>query len=1023
MTNEFLQAFKNPNEIWRAKPFWAWNGKLDKDELLRQIDIMKEMGFGGFFMHSRTGLVTEYLSDEWFELINLCADYAENIGLEAWLYDEDRWPSGIAGGFVTENPKYRAKYLRLNIAEGRNFVWHNEIIAAFSVKLDGINASNIIRLDEKSCNLNESIIYFTVEEMASRSFYNGFTYVDTMQKEATEKFLQYTHIKYVEKCGNRLGKSIKGIFTDEPNRGLLMSFFEGHNSDENYIVPYTELLFKEFYNNFGYDLIERLPELFLIVDGKNISQVKWHFVELLQRLYIENFAKPIYDWCNDNNMVLTGHVLHEDSLSSQTQCFGSVMRAYEYMGYPGIDILAQENYNFWVAKQAQSVANQLSKKFVLSELYGCTGWQMTFSDYKNVGDWQALFGVNLRCPHLSWYTMEGEAKRDYPASILHQAGWQNEYKQVEDYYARIGVVTDGQRQCNLLVINPIESVWCQIYPEWAKVLTAKSKRIVEIEKTYEELFHMLNNICVDFDYADEDMLYRLACVKNEKEPQIQFGQAKYTTILVCGLDTIRKSTLNIIEEFIKVGGNVIFAGETPKYEDALLSNRPMELAKKSHSIDFNEKDLENTLIRCVGKKIEISLANREMANNIWVQQYKEQSNDIYFFLNIDRKIYKKDIKIKIYRKNIAYENIKLLDCLNGEVKAIDYKKESDYFEIITDFEMGGELLLLIEETKIQIAENKAYKRLLENEQKLFGPYNYCIKDKNICVLDFANWRINNGEWFGEEEILKIDINAREKFNLPLRGGEMIQPWFSEKFNKENGQNVGSFEMLFEFYIEKIPNELVFALESPENFKIKINDCDLEKKVLGRWIDICYKTILIKKEMLCIGKNTISLICDFNNKTNPETCFLLGEFGVKLDGNKKSIINLPKKIDVGDLTNQGFPFYSGEVEYNISLPNFCKENEFNIKLGSFDAACATINTSKQSKQISFAPFEADFEQGSDLLKISLFITRRNTFGPLHQVPLYSYNYGPFSFVAGGNDYSLVPSGLKSEPIISLIKKEV
>ena len=74
---ELYEDFRKPSAKFRGKPFWAWNGKLEKDELIRQIHIMKEMGFGGFFMHSRTGLETEYLGQEWFEFINACADEAE----------------------------------------------------------------------------------------------------------------------------------------------------------------------------------------------------------------------------------------------------------------------------------------------------------------------------------------------------------------------------------------------------------------------------------------------------------------------------------------------------------------------------------------------------------------------------------------------------------------------------------------------------------------------------------------------------------------------------------------------------------------------------------------------------------------------------------------------------------------------------------------------------------------------------------------------------------------------------------
>lgn len=114
-TDELFTAFQNPGAVWRGKPFWAWNGRLDKTELLRQVHVMKEMGLGGFFMHSRVGLVTEYLGDEWFECINACADEAEKLGMEAWLYDEDRWPSGSAGGLVTQNPEFRMRFLRCTV--------------------------------------------------------------------------------------------------------------------------------------------------------------------------------------------------------------------------------------------------------------------------------------------------------------------------------------------------------------------------------------------------------------------------------------------------------------------------------------------------------------------------------------------------------------------------------------------------------------------------------------------------------------------------------------------------------------------------------------------------------------------------------------------------------------------------------------------------------------------------------------------------------------------------------------------
>ena len=92
-------------------PFWSWNDKLEPNELRRQIRNMHELEMRGFFMHARGGLMTEYMSDEWFECIDACVDEAKKLGMEAWAYDENGWPSGFAGGKVLEDPDTHAVYI------------------------------------------------------------------------------------------------------------------------------------------------------------------------------------------------------------------------------------------------------------------------------------------------------------------------------------------------------------------------------------------------------------------------------------------------------------------------------------------------------------------------------------------------------------------------------------------------------------------------------------------------------------------------------------------------------------------------------------------------------------------------------------------------------------------------------------------------------------------------------------------------------------------------------------------------
>ena len=98
-------AFRRPPMQFRGVPFFAWNCKLDRALLLREIDCFREMGFGGFCIHVRTGLATPYMGTEFMEMVRECEAYGKERGMRTWLYDEDRWPSGAAGGEVTKNPE------------------------------------------------------------------------------------------------------------------------------------------------------------------------------------------------------------------------------------------------------------------------------------------------------------------------------------------------------------------------------------------------------------------------------------------------------------------------------------------------------------------------------------------------------------------------------------------------------------------------------------------------------------------------------------------------------------------------------------------------------------------------------------------------------------------------------------------------------------------------------------------------------------------------------------------------------
>ena len=122
MGMEWAAQFENPGAEKRSLPFWAWNGRLDKKELVQQVRQMKQAGVGGFFIHSRDGLETEYLGAEWMECVKAVVEEAKRLGMYAWLYDEDRWPSGTAGGRVTScGDAFRCKGLTLEVLKKEDY--------------------------------------------------------------------------------------------------------------------------------------------------------------------------------------------------------------------------------------------------------------------------------------------------------------------------------------------------------------------------------------------------------------------------------------------------------------------------------------------------------------------------------------------------------------------------------------------------------------------------------------------------------------------------------------------------------------------------------------------------------------------------------------------------------------------------------------------------------------------------------------------------------------------------------------
>ena len=451
------ELFRHPGAEYRCTPFWAWNNDLDEELLRREIGVMQEMGMGGFHMHVRCGMSVPYLSDDFMQRIRTCVEEARKRHMLAWLYDEDKWPSGFAGGYVTEKEENRQRYLLFTPkapAEGEG-----RLLARYRVGLDGAGRlAGYRRLEdgEDGTEPGEAGEAWYAVEKVSRptAWFHFHGYADTMNPAAIRDFIRITHDRYAETLGEDLGTLCPAIFTDEPQMPRKTTL-SGSRDRQDVLMPWTGDLEESYRARYGESLLDRLPELvWELPEGVSLTRYRFH--DHTTERFVSAFCDQIGDWCRENGILMTGHMMSEGSLAGQTGAVGEVMRAYRAFTLPGVDQLC-DGREFITVKQAASAAHQQGCPGVTSELYGVTNWDFDFKGHKLQGDWQAALGVTVRVPHLYWVSMHGESKRDYPASIGHQSPWWKEYPFIEDHFARVNtLMTRRKPLIRNGILNPIE---------------------------------------------------------------------------------------------------------------------------------------------------------------------------------------------------------------------------------------------------------------------------------------------------------------------------------------------------------------------------------------------------------------------------------------------------------------------------------------------------------------------------------------------------------------------------------------
>lgn len=1012
------ELFKNPTSEYRGAPFWSWNCKMTKELLTEQIPIFKQMGFGGFFMHSRSGMDNEYLSDEFMQLIRDCTDKADSENLIAWLYDEDRWPSGAAGGLVTKNPKYRMRMLLFgkekffpDLPDEADFDAAIEkglpyFAAAYDVELNKngeLKSYALIDRQEKAKHMK--YLAFCVTQKPS-DWYNGQTYLDTLEKTAVDKFIETTYKKYFDVLSDKLGKTVHAIFTDEPNLSGNKQLFDKPDDDGAVCLPWTPAFPETFKAEYGFDILERLPEVLWDLPNGELSRARYAYRNRLTDSFTESFAKNIGEACEKHNLKLTGHVLNEPWLYSQSISVGEAMRSYPYFGYPGIDMLCN-SVELTTAKQVQSVARQYGKEAIISELYGVTGWHYDFRGHKFQGDWQAALGVTVRVPHLSWVSMKGDAKRDYPASIFYQSPWYKEYPIVENHFARLNTaLTRGEPLARVAVIHPVESYWLYLGPN-----SASNKRD-SLDREFGELIQWLLLNQIDFDYISEALL------PNEiTDNPRQVGLMTYDAVIVPNLTTVRSTTLKFLNDFGAAGGKVVFVGGCPKYVDAIQNDAAKPLYDRSVRISFVQAEILHALEDF--RDVEITDKTGERQRN-YIYQLRQDGDAKWLFIANAVKLDEPDCAdfvdcVITVRGEFTPE---LYDTMTGEIKPLDYRCENGKTLIFKRMYAHDSVLLKLTPGGSEFTTERKKQTFIKDI--VFDNADFTLSEPNVLLLDVAEYALDGeSEFAPAEEILRLDAAARKRLNLPPRSS--CQPWCIPEVKPEH-----TITLRFTVNSETAVKHPLLALESREDCAITFDGKPVDNRAVGYFTDRDIETVALPD--IERGKHVITVTMPISVRTYTEWCYLLGDFGVKINGTEKTLVPLPDKLPFGSVTDWGLPFYGANITYRTEF-TATEDCSAVVSAAKYRGACVKVALDGKSVgSIVFAPYRLKIDnvtKGKHILELTVFGNRANSFGPVHDSVYNRYWLGPDAWYTTGCEwtytYCLKPFGLLESPVVELEKR--
>jgi len=999
------ETFTNPGKEYRPCPFWAWNDRLDPPEIDRQIRWMKQVGMGGFFMHSRPGLVTPYLGEQWMAIVRVSLERAKELDLEAWLYDEDNWSSGYGGGFIVESrPDLQCRVLYISDQEAEDVP--SEHLRTFFITDHGYWREDDREAPADARRVEARVCKGTGQGWPSNpGWFNGALWPDLLHPQTTREFIKLTHDAYAREFGKDFGPHMPGMFTDEPNIDPC-KLGGGDARAWSTVLPET------FQRMHGYSILDHLPALFN--DYPDSRKIRHDYWQTVSKLFSENYSKQLSEWCCEHGLMLTGHYQCHDHLFETLKMMGDGMRHYEYQQLPGVDHLQSPLRPILRFKEAQSVSAQFGRQGVLCEIFGVTDRAVRFGSLKRIADFNLALGVTKFVPHLVHYSIRGLRKRDCPPSFDWRQGCSAGFRQFHDYIARCCYAgTAGRPTQRILVLHPTSSAFA----------LHNSSELKDLDEQLETLSDHLVRLHWDFHFGNETILERHGRIDGQR---LVVGQMSYDLVIVPPSLTWMPTTAALLREF---PGNIVFVGQWPELVAATAAEETWQQILQKDCVTCCENTaeaLEQVLSQRLDRDLSIRNEEGKECGDVIYWRRQVAGGELFFLANISEK--------SEPHLQIAFPGrwqVESWNAWDGRVYSVKSASETGNTIVEDQLEATGSRIYRLTKDRSDSDPPRPRAPLGRNAARtieLSGPWRFERTEPNVLVLDTCRLALA-AERFGPQiPVIEADRLIREQARPEAE--LLIQPWWAYRKGLQRLRDGKvHFHLQFKVLSEiDRPKGVALLIEEGSRYAVKVN---------GRGVDVGCRDWPWGPEihhanvgnLLSRGENTIDLEADYVYDLPVEPIYLAGDFAVVRSGPNGpfTLTDEPETLSPGNWVEQGYPFYPGNIictcEFDVDPTG--RADVF-VETPAFDAAGCMVEVNNQHTGLLIGPGRSlpitpYVISGRNEIRLTLLGTTANTLWPLHQAEDTGWvnsNYWHTDATRNNftEQYRLAPFGMTQPPRI-------